>query len=140
LRLNHHSTYCGATSAVKNYLGVTDLSGGPDPQDRGKLTDAYYNFHSFPFNKWAPGPAAGMLGAEVGVFMNAIRRADLNITTAEWTGLASRVDPPAARTRAVLASSDPVALDYHAFKYVLYPNSGIKVHNPDERRVRQGRI
>jgi hypothetical protein len=137
--LNHHSTYCGATSAVKNYLGVTDLSGGPDPQDRGKLTDAYYNFHSFPFNKWAPGPAAGMLGAEIGVFMNAVRGADLNITTAEWTGLASRVDPPVVKTRAVLASSDPVALDYHAFKYVLYPNSGIKVHNPDAEKspVRQ---
>jgi hypothetical protein len=129
--LNHHSTYCGATSAVKNYLGITDLSGGPDPQDRGKLTENYYNFHSFPLNKWAPGPAAGMIGAEVGFFMKAIRRADLNITTAEWVGLASRTVPPIARTRAVLASTDPVALDYSAFKYVLYPNSGFSVHNPD---------
>jgi hypothetical protein len=31
----------------------------------------------------------------------------------------------------VLASTDPVALDYHAAKYILYPNSGIKHHNPD---------
>jgi len=129
--LNHHSTYCGATSAVKNYLGITDLSGGPDPKDKGKLTEKYFNFHSFPLNKWAQGPAPGMIGAEVGFFMKAIRKADLNITTAEWVGLASRTVPPVARTRAVLASTDPVALDYHAFKYVLYPNSGFSVHNPD---------
>ena len=33
--LNHHSSYCGVTSLVKNYLGVSDLSGGPDPGQRG---------------------------------------------------------------------------------------------------------
>jgi len=132
--LNHHSTYCGATSAVKNYLGISDLSGGPDPQNGGRLTGDYYNFHSFPFNKWAPGPESGMIGAEIGVFMNKIRKADLNITTAEWVGLASRVDPPVARTRAVLASKDAVALDYHATKYLLYPNSKVPLHNPDDRK------
>ena len=63
--------------------------------------------------------------------MNTIRKADLNITTAEWIGLSSRTAPPVARTRAVLASTDPVALDYHATKYLLYPNSGISYHNPD---------
>jgi len=130
--LNHHSTYCGGTSAIKNYLGVTDLSGGPDPYHNGKMTEDSYNFHSFPFDKWASGPAPGMLGAEIAAFMKTIRKADLNVTTAEWVGLASRTVPPMARTRAVLASKDPVALDYHAFKYVLYPNSGTKVHDPDD--------
>ena len=131
--LNHHSTYCAATSAIKNYLGVTDLSGGPDPNNGGRLTKNYYNFHSFPFDKWAPGPVPGMLGAEIGVFLNTIRRADLNITTAEWVGLSSRIDPPVARTRAVLACKDPVALDYHATKYILFPNSKLTIHNPDHR-------
>jgi len=130
--LNHHSTYCGATSAVKNYLGISDLSGGPDPQGNGRLTGPYYNFHSFALDKWAPGPAPGMIGAEVAVFMNTIRKADLNITTAEWVGLVSRTEPPVAQTRALLACKDPVALDYHAAKYVLYPNSGIALHNPDD--------
>jgi hypothetical protein len=71
--------------------------------------------------------------------MKAVRKADLNIITADWVGLASRTVPPVARTRAVLASTDPVALDYHAFKYVLYPNSGFSVHNPDHAKspVRQ---
>jgi hypothetical protein len=129
--LNHHSGYCGATSAVKNYLGVTDISGGHDPHNGGKLTKDYYNFHAFPFDEWKPGPVPGMIGAEIGVFWKTVRKADLNITTAEWVGLASRTDPPVAHTRAVLASTDAVALDYHAFKYILHPNSGVPVHDPD---------
>lgn len=129
--LNHHSTYCGMTSAVKNYLGVTDLSGGPDPQDGGKLTSRHHNFHAFPFDKWDHGPRPGMLGAEVGVFMKTVRKADLNITAAEWVGLVSRVDPPVSRTRAVLASTDPVALDFHSAKYLLFPNSKLAIHDPD---------
>ena len=132
--LNHHSTYCGATSAVKNYLGISDLSGGPDPFNNGRLTGDYCNFHSFPFNKWSPGPNPGMIGAEIGFFMNTIRKADLNITTAEWVGLSSRTSAPVARTRAVLASADPVALDYHSTKYLLYPNSRSSIHNPDNKK------
>jgi len=131
--LNHHSTYCGATSAVKNYMGISDLSGGPDPHNGGILTDNYYNFHSFPFDKWKPGPQRGMLGRAIGTFMKTVRKADLNITTAEWIGLSSRTEPPVAHTRAVVASTDPVALDYHATKYILYPNSKIPVHNPDDK-------
>jgi len=131
--LNHHSTYSGATSAIKNYLGVTDLSGGPDPHNGGILTENYYNFHSFPFDKWAPGPVPGMLGKEIGVFMKTIRKADLNITTAEWVGLSYRDKPPMAHTRAVLACTDPVALDYHATKYILCPNSKISIHNPENK-------
>jgi len=131
--LNHHSTYCGATSAIKNYLGISDLSGGADPFNQGKLTGEYYNFHSFPFNKWSPGPKPGMLGAEIAVFMDTVRKADLNISTAEWIGIASRTEPPVAHTRTVLASKDPVALDYHATKYILYPNSKCSIHNPDDK-------
>lgn len=132
--LNHHSRYCGATSAVKNYLGVADMSGGHDPHNGGKLTKEYYNFHAFSFDEWKPGPAPGMIGAEVGTFMRSVRKADLNIIAAEWVGLASRVDLPVAHTKAMLASTDPVALDYHAFKYILFPNSRVPVHNPDHNK------
>jgi len=31
----------------------------------------------------------------------------------------------------LLASPDPVALDYHSARYLLYPNSGIRFHDPD---------
>ncbi|MGQ9638322.1 MAG: DUF362 domain-containing protein [Thermodesulfobacteriota bacterium] len=128
---NHHSTYCGMTGVIKNYMGIVDLSGGPDPEIDGKLIGDFYNFHSFPFNKWAAGPERGMLGKAIGTFMTTIRKADLNVTTAEWVGLSSRTDPPLARTRAILASRDPIALDYHAAKYLLFPNSRISFHNPD---------
>jgi hypothetical protein len=131
--INHHSTWCGMSSAVKNYLGVSDLSGGPDPHNDGKLTDDYYNFHSFPFDEWAPGPRTGMIGAEIGVYLNTIRKADLNIVTADWVGLVSRTEEPVARTRTVMACIDPVALDYHSSKYVLYANSRVMHHNPDDK-------
>lgn len=131
--LNHHSTYCGMTSAIKNYMGITDLSGGADPSNGGCLTKNYYNFHSFPFNKWSPGPQPGMLGAEIGTFIKTIRKADLNITTAEWVGLVSRTESPVAHTKAILASTDPVALDYHAARYILFPNSNLSIHNPDNK-------
>ena len=129
--LNHHSLYCGPTSVMKNFLGVCDLSGGPDPHNNGKLINGYYNFHSFPFDKWSEGPAPGMLGLEIGMFLNTIRKPALNLTTAEWIGLSTRTEPPIAHTRAVCVCSDPVALDYHTSKYLLYPNSHLQIHNPD---------
>jgi len=129
--LNYHSLFCGMTSSIKNYMGITDLSGGSDPNNGGRLTKDYFNLHSFSFNRSLPGPVPGMLGAAIGMFMRMIRKADLNITTAEWVGLSSRIDPPVVQTKAVLASTDPVALDYHAAKYVLFPNSRISLHNPD---------
>ena len=130
--LNHHSPYCGATSSVKNIFGAVDLSGGSDPDNNGILTQGYYNFHSFAFNKWEKGPVSGAMGKAVGTFINHIRKPDLNITAAEWIGLSSRTQAPAARTQAVLAGVDPAALDYHAYKYLLYPNSNISFHNPDD--------
>ena len=72
--INHHSTWCGVSSTIKNYLGISDLSGGPDPYHDGKLTEDFYNFHAFPFDKWAPGPRTGMIGAEIGMFLNTIRQ------------------------------------------------------------------
>ena len=129
--LNHHSFYCGPTSAVKNFLGVSDISGGPDPAQNGKLSGQYYNFHSFPFNKWSKGPVPGMLGLEIGIFLNTIRKPDLNITPAEWVGLSTRTEPPVAHTRAICASTNPVALDYHCAKYILHPNSHIRLHDPE---------
>ncbi len=129
--LNHHSVYGGVTSAVKNYLGVSDLSGGPDPAHGGRLAGKYHNFHSFAFSGNKKGPAAGMLGAEVGHFLETVRRPFLNITTAEYCGLAGRTALPVARTSVVAASTDPVALDYHTAKYLLFANSRIPSHDPE---------
>jgi hypothetical protein len=75
-----------------------------------------------------------MIGAEIGEYLTTIRRADLNIVTAEWIGLSSRTDEPVVRTKSVLACTDPVALDYHSSKYILYPNSKIRYHDPDDEQ------
>jgi hypothetical protein len=34
----------------------------------------------------------------------------------------------------VCACTDPVALDYHTTKYILYPNSKTQLHNPDNTK------
>ncbi|MFH2138138.1 MAG: DUF362 domain-containing protein [Candidatus Omnitrophota bacterium] len=117
--LNHHSDFAGVTSSVKNYLGVIDMTCG------NVVPEGYCSFHSI----GVPG-----LGGAVGTFMNTIRRADLNIVTAEWVGFASRTDPKlAARTRSVIVSTDPVALDYYGAKNILYPLGGLvrELNNPD---------
>jgi hypothetical protein len=132
--LNHHSEFCGATSAIKNYMGITDLSGGSNPVKGGYLSGPFYNFHSFSFNGSAPGPIPGMVGKEIGVFMKTVRKADLNLTCAEWVGLTSRINPPVAHTRAILACTDPVALDYHAIKYLLFANSKVSIHDVDNKK------
>jgi hypothetical protein len=130
--LNHHSVFCGMTSAVKNYLGVSDLTGGSDPKGHGRLAGEYHNLHSFAFDGNRKGPVSGMLGAAVGFFLKTIRRPFLNITTAEYCGLAHRTKLPVARTRIVAASPDPVALDFHMAKYVLHANSRISIHDPEK--------
>ena len=119
--LNHHSNFAGVTSAVKNYLGIVDMTCGY----KGAKPEGYSNFHYMGI----PG-----LGGAVGTFMNTIRKADLNIITAEWVGFASRIDVKlSTQTKTILASTDPVALDYYGAKYLLHPLGGPAVHlnNPD---------
>lgn len=157
--LRHHSN-AGVTAAVKNYLGVVDLTCGY----KGKKPSGYYNFHyiavdwpsigilrrglkSFITSGFARkqkitrktadfvGPQNGAIGGAVGHFMKSIRMADLNIIAAEYAGHEGRKKAP-AHTKTVLASTDPVALDYYAGKYVLYPLDGSKAkyNNPDNPR------
>lgn len=48
-----------------------------------KLADKYNNFYSFAFNKWDFGPVPGIMGTEVAMFMNTIRKAGLYIIAAK---------------------------------------------------------
>lgn len=121
--LNHHSNFAGVTSSVKNYLGIVDLSCGYI----GTKPERYYNFH----HMGIPG-----MGGAIGTFMKTIRKADLNIVTAEWIGFGSRIDTKlAAKTKTIIASTDPVSLDYYGAKYILYPLGGPVAHlnNPDNK-------
>lgn len=145
--LRNHSN-AGVTATIKNYLGIVDLTCGY----HGINPAGYYNFHyiavdwpaigilrngmkSFITSNFSKkqkiirkiaqfvGPQNGALGGAVGHFMKTIRSADLNIIAAEYTGHEGRRRTP-AHTKTVLASTDPVALDYYAGKYVLYPLGG----------------
>ncbi|BBO81286.1 hypothetical protein DSCO28_18520 [Desulfosarcina ovata subsp. sediminis] len=153
--INHHSFYCGVTASVKNLMGVVDMScgfQGPIPEDifnvhfigvkkyikyRKKIPTrylsrlrstiykkAYENFH--------------YTGAALGKFIKDIRMPDLNIITAHWIGWGSRWDKnKSSYPMALLASHDPVALDYVAAKDVLFPETPNheekikRLNNPD---------
>ncbi len=105
--LNYHSTVAGVTSAVKNHLGLVEL---PTAFSAG-----FADFHTIGF------PASG--GA-VGMHVREINRADLFITTAEWSGHQGRDNLNPVQTKIVLASTDPLALDYWASKHILFPLGG----------------
>jgi len=122
--LNHHGKDTGITSAVKNYLGITDLSCGY----WGLKPEGYSNVHfcGEHYYRYA------MAGA-VAYFMKTIRKADLNIVTAEWVGWGHRTDiKRATRMRTILASTDPIAVDYYGAKYLVLPLSKKpELHDPD---------
>jgi hypothetical protein len=156
--LAHHSDLFGVTGAVKNYLGIVDMTcgeHGPEPKD-------YYNFHYISIG-WPRDAALGnfmekcarltlvrrsrfmtkvirrlcpaypeALGAAVGFFMNNVRKADLNILAAEYVGHEGRYDPP-AHAKAVALSTDPVALDYIGARNLLLPFGGSRkrLNDPD---------
>ncbi len=92
------------------------------------MPEGYDNVHSvggvfYPYAKAGP----------LGFFIKHVRKADLNIVTAEWVGWGHRVDvSKAARVRTILAGTDPAALDYYGAKHVMLPLSGAsKIHDPD---------
>lgn len=158
--LNHHGN-TGITAAIKNYLGVIDMTCGFS----GDNPEGHFNFHyigftwpSNPFLRDALkkliksrmprmirltrravnfiGPVNGAMGGACGYFMKKIRKADLNIIAAEYVGHESRWRN-AIQLKAVLSSTDPVALDYYASKYVLLPLGGKKraSHDPDKPKI-----
>ncbi|MDY6895461.1 MAG: DUF362 domain-containing protein, partial [Thermotogota bacterium] len=130
--LNHHSAWAGVTASIKNYLGIVDLTCGY----RGIKPQGFYNLHFVGNRSESPLPwriqkilaRLGVYhmphfdGGAVGYFMRHVRIADLNIITADWVGWGSRTDPELGiQAKTLLASTDPVALDYHAAKNVLMP-------------------
>ena len=137
--LNHHSAYAGVTASVKNLMGVLDMSCGyPAP-----LPANTYNTHHVGVTplfkilaryrqslKKIPGFYKIYLHPEVfrfhftggvlGSFMKQIRKPDLNIITAIKIGWGSRTRTNmASQTNALVASTDPVALDFWAAKHLL---------------------
>jgi len=139
--LNHHSSYAGVTASVKNFMGVVDMSCGyPAPKPIGTynthhigatiifkfLANIRKHLERFPYF-WDIHFHNSVFrfkytGGVLGKFMSEIRKADLNIITAINIGWGARTDPAMAyKANIVLASTDPVALDYWAAANILLP-------------------
>ena len=109
--LKHH-VGCGITGALKNFYGVLSMTDG-------KSSSRHYEF----------------LGQHCGEMVAKVRAPVLNILDCIWV---SQVDhagyPPEETTRLnqLLASVDPVALDYWAAKHLLYPIDNNEEHHPDK--------
>jgi hypothetical protein len=119
--LNNHGTnaqqdYAGVTSAVKSFLGITEVGSTP-----------HYSMHAYSYAN-----GAYLTGEVVGAWMNTVRKPDFFLTTAEWVGWGSRTSTQATQARTVGLGDDPVSLDYFMCKNVLYPiHPSQPYFNPD---------
>ncbi len=80
------------------------------------------------------------LGETCGKMMAAVRPPVLNIVDAIWVSHAALKGFPAAVTRrrnTLVASQDPVALDYWAAKYVIHPIDGNPRHHPGHENIKR---
>ena len=163
--LNHHGRYAGVTASVKNLMGVVDMTCGFP----GDLYPETYNTHHIGVSRkkhwlfygpWRLRAYRGWLryrfedfcyrnfhhtGGVLGCFMAQVRLPDLNIVAAELVGWGDRRKLEMAfRPRALLVSTDPVALDAVAAREVLLPGTpaaatevaGVslrKLHDPDDK-------
>ncbi len=109
--LKHHDG-CGVTGAVKSYYGILSMADG-----------------------WRRERHYEKIGAHCGEMIAKVRAPDLNILDCIWVTPVKWAGYPPENTKRldqVLASLDPVALDYWASKHLLYPIDGNEEHNPDE--------
>jgi len=78
------------------------------------------------------------LGETCGKMMVSVHTPVLNIVDAIWVSQTSLIGYPASttfRTNQIVAGQDPVALDYWAAKYILYPVDNNPRHHPDHAGV-----
>jgi hypothetical protein len=110
--LKHHDTGGSEiTASLKHLYGVVSMSDG----------QSSYRHYSG-------------LGDTCGKMVVSVRTPVLNIVDAIWVSHASLKGYPADttfRANQILASQDPVALDYWAAKYILYPVDDNPRHHPD---------
>jgi len=107
--LKHHAG-TGTTAALKHMFGVLSM-------EDGNFGDRHYG--------WA--------GHHAGI-MFTLRPPVLNILDCIWvtqTGWAGYPESYTTRKNMLMASTDPVALDYWSAKYILYPIDSNSYHNPD---------
>ena len=110
--LKHHDTGGSEiTGSLKHVYGIVSMADGQS------------NFRHY----------AG-LGETCGKMMVSVHTPVLNVMDAIWVSHSSLVGYPASttfRANQIVASQDPVALDYWTAKYILYPVNDNPRHHPD---------
>jgi uncharacterized protein (DUF362 family) len=110
--LKHHDTGGSEiTASLKHFYGVVSMNDGQS------------GFRHY-----------SGLGETCGKMMAAVATPVLNIVDAVWVSYGSLTGYPASttfRANQLLASQDPVALDYWAARYILYPVNANFRHHPD---------
>lgn len=131
--LNNHGgatqDYAGITSAVKSFLGITEL----ENHTLGMYSDGHNQLHTYGSGCHGGGPERAFAAGEaVGGWMEHCRQPDFFLTTAEWVGWGGRTTPDATQAKTVGLADDPVSLDYYMSKYVMYPlATHLAFLNPD---------
>jgi len=110
--LKHHDVGGSEiTASLKHFYGLVSMSDGNSP-----------------FRHYAG------LGETCGKMMASVATPVLNIVDAIWVSQGALKGFPSgavSRTNQILASQDPVAIDYWAAKYILYPVDNNPRHRPD---------
>ena len=110
--LKHHDTGGSEiTASLKHMYGLVSMSDG-------QSGNRHYS----------------KLGENCGKMMVSVVKPVLSIVDAIWVSYSSLTGYPAGttfRANQLLASQDPVAADYWAAKYILYPIDGNSRHHPD---------
>jgi hypothetical protein len=107
----HETGGCEVTGALKHVYGIVTMDDGHS---------GYRHFSG--------------LGPTCGTMMVSVQTPVLSIMDAIWVSYGSLRGTPASatfRANQLVASQDPVALDYWAAKYVLYPIDNDQRHHPD---------
>jgi hypothetical protein len=113
--LKSHSG-AGATIAWKNLIGFVTADGHIPNRYGG-----YREMHDFFFGlTGGPNKEYGLIGRQIAL----IRAPDLNLVDAIWVPYESNYCGDAIRQDALLASTDPFAVDWYASEYVLFPLTG----------------
>ncbi|MFH0897112.1 MAG: DUF362 domain-containing protein [Candidatus Bathyarchaeota archaeon] len=137
---------CGITGALKIFYGVLSMSDG---YKSGRITNAlnfFYGVLSGADGYKGYGVARALidgyderhymgLGRQCGKMISKVRAPVITILDCIWVSQGSTAGyPPEKTTRLnqLLASIDPVALDYWATKYLLYPIDKNDEHHPDK--------
>jgi uncharacterized protein (DUF362 family) len=123
---------CGITGAVKTFYGVLSMSDG---FQGGRITRAVKTLYgAFSRSGGHDKRHFRELGRHCGEVISKVRAPLITILDCIWVSQGATAGyPPEETTRLnqLLASIDPVALDYWAAKHLLYPIDNNVEHHPD---------